>query len=179
MGRIKKPLPGKLILSAIYSTPEAIASAMEQMEKKFGHIEFETEEFEFTHTDYYQEEMGDRLKRKFFAFEKMVARDRLAEIKTWTNKLEAKYGDKVGDFVFRTVNLDPGILTLSGLVLASTKDFSHRIYLHDGIFAEITLIYKNKEFVSLPWTYPDYMEPKVIDFLAKVRETMKKMEFEK
>ncbi|MCX6825720.1 MAG: DUF4416 family protein, partial [candidate division Zixibacteria bacterium] len=152
--------------------------AIIDMEKRFGHVEFETEELDFKQTDYYQEEMGDNLKRRFFSFSKMVERDQLADIKLWTNKLESKYGDKVGDFVFRTVNLDPGILRLSGLSLASTKDFSHRIYLRNGIYAEITLLYEKKQFKPLPWTYPDYQEPGTIEFLAKVRETMKKMEFE-
>jgi len=178
MGRIKTPLPGKLILSAIYSSPEALQSASMQFEKKFGHVELETEILDFTHTDYYQEEMGDKLKRKFFAFEKLVKRDQLADIKIFSNKLEEKFGDKTGDFVFRTVNLDPGIMTLSGLTLASTKDFSHRIYLRDGIYAEKTLIYEKKQFKPLPWTYPDYKDSKILEFLTKVRETMKKMEFE-
>ncbi len=171
-------MPGKLILSVIYSSPEALQSAVMKFEKKFGHVELETEILDFAHTDYYREEMGDKLKRKFFAFEKMVRRDQLSDIKLFSNKLEEKFGDKTGDFVFRTVNLDPGIMTLSGLTLASTKDFSHRIYLNDGIYAEITLIYEKKQFKPLPWTYPDYQEPNIIEFLTKVRETMKKMEFE-
>jgi len=114
----------------------------------------------------------------FSVIEKMIERDRLSELKIWTNKLEAKYGERVDDFVFRKINLDPGILSLANLVLASTKDFSHRIYLRDGIFSEITLLYEKKMFKPLPWTYPDYTEPKVIDFLKGVRDTMKRMEYE-
>lgn len=178
MGRIKKPLPGKLILSAIYSSHEALDTAVKKLEKKYGRIESETEETDFTHTEYYSEEMGENLRRKFFSFENMFARDHLADIKILTNKLEAEFGDKVDDFVFRTINLDPGILLLSSFSLASTKDFAHRIYLRDGIYAEITLLYIKKQFMSLPWTYPDYQEPEIIAFLTKVRETMKKMEFD-
>jgi hypothetical protein len=122
--------------------------------------------------------MGDNLKRKFFAFNKMVERDRLAEIKLWTNRLEEKYGEKIDNFVFRKVNLDPGILSLANLSLASTKDYAHRIYLEKGIFSELTLVYEKKRFKSLPWTYPDYTEPEVIDFLMKTRATMKAMEYE-
>jgi hypothetical protein len=178
MGKIKKPLPGKLILSAIYSSPDALRSAIIQFEKKFGHVEMETEILDFAHTDYYREEMGDNLKRKFFAFEKLIDRDRLPELKLFSNKLEAKFGDRVKDYIFRTINLDPGIVTLANVILASTKDFAHRIYLRDGIYAEITLLYERKRFRPLPWTYPDYLDPKVFDFLTKVRDTMKKMEFE-
>lgn len=178
MGRIKKPLPGKLILSVIYSSLGPMHDAVKEIEKKYGMVEFETDEIDFIHTTYYREEMGDNLKRKFFAFEKMVERDKLADIKIWTNKLEEKYGEKVDDYVFRRINLDPGILSLANLALATTKDFYHRIYLRDGIFCEITLVYEKKKFKSFPWTYPDYTEPEVIGFLNEVRGTMKAMEYE-
>lgn len=178
MGRIKIPLPGRLIVSIIYSSIGAMDEAAGEIEKKFGRVEFETDDIDFLHTKYYREEMGDNLKRKFFAFEKMVDRDRLAEIKVWTNKLEEKFGEKVGDFVFRKVNIDPGIITLANLVLTSTKDYSHRIYLRDGIFAETTLIYEKRKFRALPWTYPDYVEPEALGFFKRVRDTMKGMEFE-
>jgi hypothetical protein len=177
MGRIKKPLPGKLIVSAIYSSLSAMGDAVMEIEKKFGFVQSETDELEFLHTTYYREEMGDHLKRKFFAFESMVERDRLAEIKLWTNKLEEKYGEKVDDFVFRKVNLDPGILTPANLILATTKDYSHRIYLKDGIFAEVTLMYEKKKYRPLTWTYPDYNESEVIAFFERARETMKNMVF--
>jgi len=177
MGRIKIPLPGKLILSVLYSSLEAATDAILEMEKKYGRVEFETDEMDFLHTTYYREEMGANLKRKFFAFEKLIERDKLAEIKLWTNKLEEKYGEKVGDFVFRKVNLDPGIMSLANLTLASTKDYAHRIYLGNGIFAEITLIYEKKSFHSLPWTYPDYTEPQAVELFERARETMKGMDF--
>jgi len=177
MGRIKKPLPGRLIVSAIYSSIGSMNNAILELEKKFGYIQFETDEFEFLHTTYYREEMGDNLKRKFFAFEKPVKREQLSEIKLWTNKLEEKHGEKVGDFVFRKVNLDPGILTPHNLILATTKDYSHRIYLKDGIFAEVTLICEKKKYRPLTWTYPDYYEPEVIEFFEKVREMIKEAVF--
>ncbi len=177
MGRIQKPLPGKLIVSAIYSSLGPMNEAIMEIEKKQGPVEFETDEIDFLHTTYYREEMGDNLRRKFFSFENMVERDRLAEIKNFTNKLEERFGEKVDNFVFRKVNLDPGILTLSNLALATTKDYSHRVYLNDGIFAEVTLMYVKKRFQPLPWTYPDYNEPEILEFFTRVRETMKGMEF--
>jgi hypothetical protein len=178
MGRILKPLSGRLIVSAIYSSLANMIDAVKEMEKKYDQIELETDEIEFLHTKYYREEMGGNLKRKFFAFEKPIDRGKMAEIKIFTNKLEAKYGEKVDDFVFRKVNLDPGILTLANLVLASTKDFSHRVYLGEGIYGEVTLIYERKKFRSLPWTYPDYTEPEVINLLTAVRSRMQGMEYE-
>ncbi len=172
MGRIKTPLPGKMIVSALYSNIGNLIEAVNLIEKKYGRVEFETDEMDFLHTSYYREEMGDNLKRKFFSFANPVDRSELADIKIWTNRLEEKFGEKSGDYFFRTVNLDPGLLTLANLTLASTKDFAHRIYLRDGIFAEITLMYKNKKFIALPWTYPDYAEEPVLEFLARVRESI-------
>ncbi|UCD17479.1 MAG: DUF4416 family protein [Candidatus Zixiibacteriota bacterium] len=176
MGRIKKPFPGRLIISAIYSSLGAMHDTIVDIEKKYGAVEFETDEMEFLHTKYYREEMGDDLKRKFFAFEKPVEREQLVEIKIWTNKLEEKYGEKTTDYVFRKVNLDPGILTLANFTLATTKDYSHRVYLRDGIFGEITLMYQKQKFIPMPWTYPDYSEPDVIEFFSRVRETMRSIE---
>ena len=176
MGRIKPPFPGRLIVSAIYSSLDAMHDAILEMEKKLGRVEIETDEMEFLHTTYYREEMGDDLRRKFFAFEKPIERGHLPDIKIWTNKLEEKYGEKSGDFVFRRVNLDPGILTLANLTLATTKDYAHRVYLRDGIFGEITLIFQKKKFIPLPWTYPDYAEPEIVEFFIRVRDTMRSLE---
>jgi hypothetical protein len=178
MGRIKKPLPGKLILSAIFSSHEAALEAVKDIEKKYGRIEYESDIMPFLHTTYYREEMGDDLQRKFFAFKDNIERDRLPEIKLFTNKVEAKYGEKVDDYIFRKVNLDPGILTLANLTLASTKDFAHRIYLREGIFGETTLIYERGKFRTLPWTYPDYAEPEVLEILTKARDTLKGLQFD-
>lgn len=172
MGQAKNPLPGKLIVSALYSNMEKMVEAISQIEKKYGRAECETDEMEFSHTDYYGDEMGENLKRKFFSFAGAVDRSELADIKIWTNRLEEKYAQKSGDCYCRTVNLDPGILTPANLTLASTKDFSHRIYLRDGIFAEVTLIYTNKKFMALPWTYPDYNGASVTEFLTRVRESL-------
>lgn len=172
MGRIGKPFPGKLILSAIFSDQDALDGAIAEMEKKYGRIDFETDIIPFLHTTYYREEMGDDLKRKFFSFEKKTERNKLADIKIFTNKIEGKYGEVVDDFVFRKVNLDPGIISPANLVLASTKDYAHRIYLDKGIYAEVTLLYIKKKFTPLPWTYPDYTEPEILDFFTRVRERL-------
>jgi len=178
MGRIKYPLPGKLIVSIIYSSAGPMNDVVLEIEKKFGRVVFETDEIEFLHTKYYREEMGDDLHRKFFAFENDIDRGNLADIKIWTNKLEEKYGERVDDFVFRKINIDPGVLTHANLCLATTKDFAHRVYLKSGIFAEITLMFERKRFRPLPWTYPDYTEPEAIDFFERVRGTLKGHNYE-
>lgn len=166
MGKIKEAEPVKLICGLIYDTTDRFESVIADLEKKFGPIECESEQMPFTHTEYYSEEMGDELFRSFVSFEKMINPGRLKDIKHFTNELEIK---NLGSDGGRTVNIDPGIVTLSSLILASTKDFSHRIYIGDGIYGEVTLLYENKAFNSLKWTYPDYKTPIIAEFLIRVR----------
>lgn len=109
--------------------------------------------------------MGEGLKRKFLSFEKLINAERLAAVKRWTITLEKKLKDGAN----RTVNIDPGYLTLSKLVLASTKNFCHRIYAGGGIFEEITLFYKDATFQPGPWTYPDFRSPDHINIFNQIR----------
>jgi len=133
---------------------------------RFGPVDFESECVPFTQTGYYEKEFGSGLRRKFISFEKLIAPDKLAGIKLITNRIEAALsaGGR------RKVNLDPGYLELAKFVLASTKDFSHRIYLAKGIYAEITLLYRSGAFRPLDWTYPDYRTEWYIETLEKIRQ---------
>jgi hypothetical protein len=152
MGTIAKPSPVKLIIGLIFQKEDCFLEAKRILEKKFGKTDFQSQTLAFTHTDYYQEEFGKNLKRTFLSFLRLIPPEQLAEIKTFTNKIERK--------LFQTgrrqVNIDPGYLNLSKLILATTKDFSHRIYLKDGIFAEVTLSYKDATYTAGNLTYPDY-----------------------
>ena len=162
--------PVSLISGLIYGDFAVCDLALAALEDKFGPVQFESESFPFTHTDYYAEEMGAPLTRKFIAFERLVGPDTLKEAKEYTIRLEHKYLHATGG---RQVNLDPGTVGLANVVLVSTKDFAHRVYLGDGIFGEVTMIYSQKTYQPLPWTYPDYREPAVIEFLLRVRENLK------
>jgi len=162
--------PVKLITGLIFGSQDAYTASMEQMEQKFGPIEFESEPFDFSYTDYYEPEMGKSLRRQFVSFETPVMPDRLSEIKQITNRMEQKY---LNDTEGRLINIDPGLVSLANLILASTKNFSHRLYLGQGIFGEVTMLYENKTFVPLRWTYPDYQRADVIGFLLRVRDSLK------
>ena len=129
-----------------------------------------SEVFPFRYTDYYRDEMGDGLRKVFFAFSSFVCPDEIDSWKRWTVNLERRYSQRGK----RRVNLDPGYLTLSKLVLASTKNYSHRIYIRKGIYAEITLRYFNDSYRDLEWTYPDYKDEPSIDFLNEARVLLKK-----
>ena len=133
---------------------------------KFGAIDFESEILPFDFTDYYEEEIGTNLKRKFISFKRLVSAESLAEIKLSTNRLE----QRLSLHGKRSINIDPGYLTAAKLVLATTKDFSHRILLRKGIFAEVTLFYAKNSFRPFAWTYPDYRTPDYLAIFNHIRE---------
>jgi hypothetical protein len=162
--------PVKLICGFIYRHPDTYISALEELESVFSPVEFESEKFEFTHTAYYEREMGNDLERCFVSFEKPLFPDQLSECKLATNGIEQNH---LSDSGGRTINIDPGFVGLAHLALASTKDYAHRLYLSDGIYGEVSMIYENRTFIPLAWTYPDYRTEEVIRFLLRVRESLK------
>lgn len=151
MAEIKEPQKVKLIIGLI-AKKEYLKATIDMLIRKFGPVDFKSDIFEFKHTDYYYKEMGRPLYRHFVSFKKLISPDYLWKIKVYTNKEERKFLEKGK----RQVNIDPGYLDFSKLVLASAKDFSHRIYLNKGIYAEITLIYREGEYRAVEWTFPDY-----------------------
>ena len=143
--------------------------AESELERLYRPVDLRSSILDFDYTDYYEPEMGPDLKRKFISFQKKIDPGKLAGIKLQTIELE-KIFSKKEPFVPRPVNLDPGYISRSKLVLASTKNYSHRIYLSDGIYAEITLIFRKKQFIPLEMTFPDYRSEAYIDFFTRVRE---------
>ncbi len=166
MGKIKKYPPVKLIIGFIFKDAGLYGKTKKILEKLFGEIDFESETLPFRHTDYYEKEFGRDLKRAFIAFRKPIHPEYLSEIKIVTNRLEEKLSSRG----LRRINIDPGYLDSAKLVLASTKDYMHRIYLNKGIFAEITLFYQDKTFKPWEWTYPDYRSREYIMIFNKIRE---------
>ena len=166
MGNIQATHPVKLIVGLISRNEALFLSVKEALRKRFGRTDFETKFLAFDHTDYYASESGVNLKRLFLSFKKLINPAQLPRIKVFTNKLETRFS-KGGK---RGINIDPGYVDLAKLVLASTKDFSHRIYLGCGIFAEITLQFRDKSFRPLGWTYPDYKSKDYIDIFNNLRK---------
>jgi len=170
LGKVHTPLPVKLICGMIFTGQDVLQHAAQRLQVRLGSIDIYSEIFPFTHTAYYNREMGSDLKRVFVAFAQLVRCERLSEVKILTNGLEENLALEVSGQLRRRINIDPGYLEASKLVLASTKNFSHRIYLKRGIYAEVALQYRNNRFEPLPWTYPDYQDPKVVKFLRRVRK---------
>lgn len=170
MASIKDPQKVLPIVGFIFIEGFTIDSVLTELKKDIGDIVLKSEALPFTHTHYYNEEMGDRLTRRWLVFEKLLVPDRIVQLKLRTNEIEKNYLNERGG---RKVNIDPGLLSLSNLVLASTKNHSHRIYLGRGIYGEVTLIYKNHCFRPLEWTYPDYREKTALDFFCEARKLLK------
>jgi hypothetical protein len=156
----------KLFAGLIFAGEEAYLKSKQLLEKRFGHSDLESQTLPFNHTQYYQKEFGTNLKRKFLSFKQLVEAEELSRIKLITNRIEAGLSWQGR----RRINIDPGILTLAKVVLATTKDHKHRIYLAGGIYAEVTLYYQNKSFQPWEWTYPDYKTPEYIRIFNQIRD---------
>ncbi|MBD3182750.1 DUF4416 family protein [Candidatus Poribacteria bacterium] len=167
MGEIKKHPPVKFITGMISVDKSLFELLQEILSHKFGGIDFQSEVIKFDFTDYYYEEMGSELLRKFISFERLIMPEELVEIKHYTNDIEKGYLQP--DSERRRINLDPGYVSAAKLILASTKDHIHRIYLNNGIYAETTLRRENKSFRPWQWTYPDYRSEKYIEIFNKIR----------
>jgi Domain of unknown function (DUF4416) len=166
LGKIRKYNPQvKLVLGFIYKDEAIFIKSRNQLKRKFGRIDFQSDPLDFNYTAYYEKEMGVGLKRRFISFTKLMHIQDLYLVKLYTNRLEAKFLSSGA----RQVNIDPGYVDLAKLVLASTKDYAHRIYLRKGIFAEVTLSYRNNSFTFNDWTYPDYRSQEYIDIFNKIR----------
>jgi hypothetical protein len=165
VNRKKTISPVKLIVGFIYKEEEALSKAKLLLKKRFSKIDFESQAIAFKHTDYYESEFGKSLKRKFVSFKKLISPQSLAKIKITTNKIEKG----LSRANLRRINIDPGYLSLGKLILATTKDYKHRIYVGNGIFAEVTLFYQDSSFRPWEWTYPDYKTQDYIRLFNQIR----------
>jgi hypothetical protein len=165
MGRTKPPKPVKLIVSAFAPGDALLQEARAALTSRWGATDYESELLPFAHTTYYAAEFGAGLVRRIWSFESLVDPAALAQIKRETNDLEQRWLREAR----RQVNLDPGYVSMAKLVLATTKNHGHRIYLDDGIYAEVTLQYRDGAFRAWPWTYPDYASPRYCAFFEDIR----------
>ncbi len=155
----------KLIMSLFSPEKELVISVMDQLPDIYGETDWISPEVFFDRTRYYEKEMGWPLYRRFLSFKNLIPPEMLVDIKLKTNGIEKTYlnGPK------RRINIDPGYISLERLVLATGKNYIHRIYLRKGIYADLTLVFKRGGFVPLDWTYPDYADQKMIDCFNTIR----------
>jgi hypothetical protein len=166
MGTVEDFLPEKLIIGVLSSLPDGFDQVEPVLRDSFGEADYRSSDIPFTFTSYYDGEMGTPILRKFYSFTDPLDPARLADIKSTTNRLEERWA---GDGL-RRVNLDPGLLGMGRLVLASTKGPGHRIALSNGIYAEVTLVFRAKDFQPLPWTYPDFRSLEYRRIFREIRD---------
>jgi hypothetical protein len=162
--------PVKLVVSIFSSEPALISDVLVELKTRFGDTDFLSEPVDFDFTAYYEGEFGKGLRRRLASFEELIDPSELARIKLETNALEDRYLGVEGKRGKRRVNIDPGYLTLERLVLASCKNFSHRIYLGSGVYGDLTLLYSGEEYRALEWTYPDYAGAHMRGLFKEIRE---------
>jgi len=169
MAQPKPVEPVKLICGIIAADDEVLAVAKQELEQHLGPVDGETDVVPFDFTEYYREEMGDGLLRQLVSFERRIDPATLADVKLLTNRLELDLAVDAGERKARRVNLDPGYVTGTALVLATVKNQPHRIYLRDGIYAEVTLRFRKNKCIYSDWTYPDFKSGRYAGFLLGVR----------
>jgi hypothetical protein len=165
MSHPQPPKPAKLLIGVFTRKQELMTAVAAELMNRFGPIDLVSPLFPFDFTTYYEKEMGTSLSRRIFVFKSLIQQEALADIKLRTNEIEQIFAvdDK------RQVNIDPGYLLMERLVLATGKNFAHRIYIGRGIYADLALIYQKNDYQPLPWTYPDYAHDDIRRFLALVR----------
>jgi hypothetical protein len=176
MGAIRQFVPVKLFIGVLVSNSKFIPEVEKRLTAVYGSIDHRSAVVPFDFTDYYEAEMGDLIDRVFFSFERLIEADQLPEIKRQTNQLEDELAPLLrtpNTNVKRPVNLDPGYLEQAKVILASTKNFYHRIYLGGGIFGEVTMHFKNNTYQFFPWTYPDYQSKDYQDFFLRLRQILR------
>ena len=162
----QEPKPGKLVIGIFMKDRLLFETLALDLTTSFGALDMVSSWLPFNYTTYYKAEMGEPLFRRLLTFKTLIDQGELASIKIATNRLEKSYLQNGR----RRVNIDPGYLVHERFVLASGKNFSHRIYIGNRIYADLTLVYQHGGFKELPWTYPDYADEPILSFLELIRD---------
>lgn len=170
MGTPVPPPPVKLVIALLSADAELLASVIPHLQGSYGPVDIQSEVMPWNTTNYYREEMGENLLRQYIAFAPLISPADLVRIKLETNLQEMSFPASPTPRTRRRINLDPGYLDANKLVLASTKGQAHRLYLSEGIYAEITLLFHHGEFHPFIYTYADYRWPETHAFLCRVRK---------
>ena len=180
MGEIHTPNLVLPVTAVFTRHPSAVLWAKDRIRREWGEIVLESEPTAFSQTHYYDASMGENLTKYLFAVSPLMAPARLVTMKHQSNAWEEEFArlsreNPPGEIAeIRPLNVDPGYVDLGKLVLASTKDYAHRIYLDQGIYAEITLFFRHGKWEKHAWTFPDYGSGIYDRFLNGCREILAK-----
>jgi hypothetical protein len=159
----------KLVASLFSPEEKILEEVILELVAAHGSTEWVSPPLFFDRTRYYEKEMGWPLYRRFVSFKPLIRPEAIVNIKLQTNELERRYLQEGR----RKVNIDPGYVALERLVLATGKNYTHRIPLSKGIYADLTLVFHQGSFQTLAWTYRDYADPVVIGYFNTLRERYK------
>ena len=168
------PTNDALLIAAIFSRDlVAIDWAKERLTAEWGAIVLASRLYDHEETRFYEKTMGAGLKKCFVAMQQLIDPATLPSCKLASNAWEEEGAKRLASDVARPVNIDPGYITEAKLVLATTKDRDHRIYLSQGIFAEVTLHFQAGKWQPRPWTYPDYQRADYHEFFSQCRDYLR------
>ena len=162
--------PVKLFVVTLHRDQSILANAIAKLSGEFGPVDYESTDFPFDITDYYESEMGKNLFRRFYSFQELILPDRIVNIKLKCMEIEREFAVDSR----RAVNLDPGYMDTYKLVLASAKYGGQKIYLRDGIYADMTLTMYRRKWESFLWGFPDFKSGIYEAVLNQIRDTYKK-----
>ncbi len=169
MAESKPFFPVKLVCGIIFAAEAILQEGENFLVESFGPMDLRSPVIDFDTTDYYNREMGRNLKRLFVSFTDLIGPEKLSDIKLLTNAAEGRIRhERRADH--RLINLDPGYLTAAALVMATAKDFSHRIPLKDGVFAHLEFLFTKSGIQTLGWTYPDLRNSGYHNFFLTARQ---------
>lgn len=175
MREIRSPIPVKLFIGMLSPEPALFDVCADILCREYGPVDYQSEIVPWSNSDFYQEEMGAGIQRKFIFFERLMDPGDLPSIKINTIGIEKSLVVQEGNRARRRINLDPGYVTEAKVVLATTKDYSHRLFIGEGIYAEVTLRYGNKErsFIPFDYTYLDYCSETYTAMFNKARSLLR------
>lgn len=170
MGEVRTPEPVKPFCALLAGRAQWLDLAVERMRERFGPLGPVTDDWPFRSTDYYEEQMGPDLLRRIVSFRELIDPAAIVGWKLCTNEMERELAEVLPEAPARPLNLDPGYVAVSKIVLPTTKNYSHRIYLGEGIYAEVTLRWRGGRFEPWEWTFPDYRTERYRAYFRRVRE---------
>lgn len=175
MGNPRPPLPVKLFVGMLSPDPELFLFCADRIASEYGPVEFESGILPWDDSKYYRDEMGEGIQRKIVVFERIIDPGRLPAVKHFTNALEHTLSVPGLPNPRRRINLDPGYVSEAKVVLATTKDFAHRVYIGENIYAEVTLRYDKRKqgFIPHEFTYPDYRTEAYRDLFNRARDSLR------
>ena len=168
MGEVRPVQPVKLVVSLLTSLPRLEPEVERELTDRYGRVDLKSEAFPFDSTKYYNRQMGTPITRRFYAFADLISPASLSGIKRQTKEFEALVAEEHRE-TGRPINLDPGYLEESKLILASTKNFYHRIHIGEGIYAEVTMHWEERKWKTFPWTFPDFRTGHYDSFFTALR----------